>query len=174
MAEQLVIESPDFDQIRKDAGVTVEDSIRLLWFTLNDEISKRRKQRVYWEDADYSTLSFTASAGTWSVGSSDETTYRYARFGDLLFVAFRFFNTSTSVGMGTDLYFTLPFGITIKGAYEFTGPLQSVGGFVGGGKVISNAANRQILTLQRDDGAAWPSSRVDDLSLRGSILLQVD
>lgn len=174
MAEQLVIESPDFDQIRKDAGTTVEDSIRLLWFTLNDEISKRRKQRVYWEDAVHSTLTFTASAGTWTVSSGDMTTYRYARFLDLLLVEFMFTGTSTSAGMGTELYFTLPFGVTAKGAYEFTGKALSTGSFAGGATVTSNPSNRQLLTLVRDDGAAWPSSSSDGLSIRGAILLQVD
>jgi len=42
MPGQLVVESPDFDRIRKDAGSAAEDAIRLLWFVLNDEISLRR------------------------------------------------------------------------------------------------------------------------------------
>ena len=43
MSDQLVIESPDFDQIRKLKGGAIEDAIRLVWFSLNEEISLRRQ-----------------------------------------------------------------------------------------------------------------------------------
>jgi hypothetical protein len=41
MAEQLVIESPAFDRIRKGDGHAIEDAIRLLWLVANNEASMR-------------------------------------------------------------------------------------------------------------------------------------
>lgn len=43
MAENLSIESPDFDRIRKGEGHATEDAIRLLWYVLNNEIKSRRQ-----------------------------------------------------------------------------------------------------------------------------------
>lgn len=42
MAENLSVESPDFDKIRKEAGLETESAIKLLWFVLNQEIRDRR------------------------------------------------------------------------------------------------------------------------------------
>lgn len=42
MAENLSIESPDFNRIRKGDSRATEDAVRLLWFVLNDELKKRR------------------------------------------------------------------------------------------------------------------------------------
>jgi len=43
MAYNLSIESPDFDRIRKGDDKATENAVRLLWFVLNDEISRRRR-----------------------------------------------------------------------------------------------------------------------------------
>jgi hypothetical protein len=45
MAENLVIESPDFEAIRARAGYEASDAVKLLWFALNAEI-KLRQQTV--------------------------------------------------------------------------------------------------------------------------------
>ncbi len=42
MAENLSIESPDFDRIKKGNPRAIEDAVRLLWLVLNDEIKQRR------------------------------------------------------------------------------------------------------------------------------------
>lgn len=42
MAENLSIESPDFDRIRKGNPHAIEDAIKLLWFVANDEAKRRR------------------------------------------------------------------------------------------------------------------------------------
>ena len=44
MAENLTIESPDFDKIRKEAGVETERAFRNLYYASNFEASIRRKQ----------------------------------------------------------------------------------------------------------------------------------
>jgi hypothetical protein len=43
VAENLSIESPDFEAIRKEAGITTSDAVQLLWEVLNYEIAQRRK-----------------------------------------------------------------------------------------------------------------------------------
>lgn len=43
MATQNVIESPDFNQIEKDAKRATRDAITLLWAVLNEEIKTRRQ-----------------------------------------------------------------------------------------------------------------------------------
>lgn len=42
MATNLVVESPDFDKIRKESGWATEDAVKRLWYVLNDEIRVRR------------------------------------------------------------------------------------------------------------------------------------
>src|SRR3989304_1088755 len=42
MAENLSIEAPDFDRIRKGDGRATENAIKLLWFVGNNEIAMRR------------------------------------------------------------------------------------------------------------------------------------
>jgi hypothetical protein len=42
MAENLTIEAPAFDHIKKEAGTHTEDAIRLLWMVANEEASARR------------------------------------------------------------------------------------------------------------------------------------
>jgi hypothetical protein len=43
MSENLSISSPDFDLIEKEAGVATRNAVNTLWFSLNQEISLRRK-----------------------------------------------------------------------------------------------------------------------------------
>lgn len=43
MSDQLVIESPQFDEIEKKAGRATRDAVNLLWTVLNQEVSLRRQ-----------------------------------------------------------------------------------------------------------------------------------
>lgn len=43
MAENLTIESPDFDRVRKGDPHATEDAVKLLWYVLNNEIKTRRQ-----------------------------------------------------------------------------------------------------------------------------------
>lgn len=43
MAENLSIESPDFNRIRKGDFHAIEDAVRLLWLVLNHEMKTRRQ-----------------------------------------------------------------------------------------------------------------------------------
>lgn len=175
MSEQLVIESPDFDQIRKESGTASENAIRLLWYSLNREISDRRQQRWGWQDVAFADITFSASAGTWTVGSGDLNTYRWARLNDMVAIFFNFATTTTSAGMGTELYFTLPMGLNAKGTYFFEGAGVVSGGGLAAPEaltVYANTSNRQLVTLLRS--SAFPSSRTNDLNVGGMLVIQVD
>jgi hypothetical protein len=43
MAENLSIESPDFDRIKKESGPSTRDAVQLLWFVANGEGAERRR-----------------------------------------------------------------------------------------------------------------------------------
>src|SRR3990167_10348040 len=42
MATNLSVESPDFDEIRKERGIITSNAVKLLWEVLNYEIGQRR------------------------------------------------------------------------------------------------------------------------------------
>lgn len=52
MADNLVIESPDFERIKKESGFATSDAMRLLWFALNNEIAERRTTTRDAKDVD--------------------------------------------------------------------------------------------------------------------------
>ena len=62
MATQNVIESPDFDQIEKDAKRATRDAITLLWSVLNEEI-KTRRQTVKDAKDTYAAKTLNIDAG---------------------------------------------------------------------------------------------------------------
>lgn len=43
MSENATVEAPDFDLLRKETGRATEDAIRTLWYSLNDEMRRRRQ-----------------------------------------------------------------------------------------------------------------------------------
>ena len=175
MAENLVIESPDFDEIRKETGTATEDAIRLLWFALNNEIKLRQKKRFRWDTIPSSLLSFTSSAGTWTVDSGDVTFAKTTLFDDWMMFSFILDNTSTSVGMGAELYIQLPSSLRVKGGAGYTGMLQYFDGAASEvGVIKSQTSNPQLLTLVRAGGGNWPSSLTNTLDVRGSIIFQVE
>lgn len=173
MANNLVIESPDFDQIRDETGHGTEDAIRLLWYTLNQEIADRRNQKFTWLQAPYTDTTFSASAGTWTVSSGDYSNYSYAKFGDFLFIQFLFATTSTSAGMGSQLFFTFPSGmkavdLTATGFGYATGAIDAPV-IVG----VRASPNNHYVNLQRGAAAAWPSSETNTLSIQGTLIVQI-
>lgn len=172
MAENLSIQSPDFPKIKKGDNVAIHDAIKLLWLVANDEAAARRRQRFRWFDVDYNTVTFSASVGTWTVGAGDFIAYRYAILGDLLVLYFNFQTTSTSAGMGVDLYFTLPNGY--KAAVGATGFVVATGTINESAySVVRSSPNNSFVQLNRISGAAWPSTVTDNLGVRGSLIVQV-
>ena len=174
MAENLVIESPDFDEIRKESGTSTEDAIRLLWFALNGEIKQRRGKRFRWDDVGSTNLTFTSSAGTWTVDSGDITFCKTALFTDWMMIQFVLTNTTTSAGMGTELYIQLPSSLQVLGGAGYTGVCFVDGPIQETAMIQSQTSNPQLLTLKRVTGAAWPSSATNTLSIRGFMIFQVE
>lgn len=41
MSENLSVESPDFDRIKKESGIATRDAVNLLWSVLNSEVRTR-------------------------------------------------------------------------------------------------------------------------------------
>ena len=44
MAENLSIEAPDFDRVKKESGVATRDAVKLLWSAMNYEAGRRRNE----------------------------------------------------------------------------------------------------------------------------------
>ena len=169
MGSQLVIESPAFDVIKQESGYATRDAIQLLWYALNDEILNRIKARWRWDDVAFAAGNFTASAGTWTVASGDHTFYRVARLYDQVMVWFDLTNTSTSAGMTTSLYITLPNGWAITNN-SFMGVCHEYSNLNEVGYIIPNTTT---LDLRRAAGSNWPSNRTNDLSIRGFFVGQL-
>ena len=64
MSDNLVIESPDFDEIHKRAGYATRDAINLLWLSLNNEIKLRRLGVRDAKNVDEGKIFFTAPTAT--------------------------------------------------------------------------------------------------------------
>src|SRR5262252_3791699 len=43
VAENLTVESPEFDRIKKESGPATRDAVQLLWFVANNESAERRR-----------------------------------------------------------------------------------------------------------------------------------
>lgn len=100
MAENLSIESPDFDRIRKGDMHATEDAVKLLWFVLNNEIKTRRQNdRRIEERLSPKVLTLAPTANQNNVdtqgaglivytgaSSVNITGYRSGQDGDILFV----------------------------------------------------------------------------------------
>lgn len=100
MAENLSIESPDFDRIRKGDANATEDAVRLLWYVLNHEMKSRRQGDRRIEDRLSPTvLSLAPGAGQNNIDTQGaglivytgatnvtQTGYRAGQDGDILFI----------------------------------------------------------------------------------------
>lgn len=173
MSTNLTIAAPDFAQIRAGDFRAIHDAINLLWLVANDDATKRRRQQLIWRDVGYDSSAFSASAGTWTVQAADQSQYRYILVGTCLFLSFAFIDTSTSAGMGTELYVRLPLGLSAALPYQ-VGTVGIYGAATAVGTVLTRAApNAATLALTRADGSAWPSSATNTLDIVGAIALTV-
>ena len=72
MAENLSIEAPDFDRIRKGDAPATEDAVRLLWYVLNNEIKLRRiGQRALQASIGKMLFNHFADAGNTTTAETD-------------------------------------------------------------------------------------------------------
>jgi hypothetical protein len=73
MPASLVIESPDFELIRKQSGYAVEDAVRLLWFSMNAEIIQRSRDMRHAQDTMQGKVvvdSTTSSQNNYDIGGA--------------------------------------------------------------------------------------------------------
>ena len=172
MAENLSVQAPDFERIRRSDMVATADGIRLLWLVLNDEIARRRRSRSIWKDEDHANLTFSASAGTWTVGSSDFQYMRYAHNQEVLTISFSLIDTTTSAGMGTELYISMPEGLSHTGVGSGSGLLHTT---LLPQEIVwidADPNDNSRLRVIRNTGLAWPSALTNDLDLKGTVVVQ--
>ena len=115
---QLRIESPDFNRIISGDKRATHDAIKTLWLATNEVFSRLDRSRQYWTDVPFASGNFTASSGTWTVASSDTNLYRYLAVDRMMMVEFALENTTTSSGMGTDLYLSAPIHVSAQNTYN--------------------------------------------------------
>lgn len=174
MAEQSLIESPDFGLIRKGKNNAIHDGIRLLWLAQNEALKQIRANRPIWQAVPYDSSLFAASAGTWTVASADMLSMTYILLGTLMLVQFELENTATSGGMGTGLYIRIPRRVSAAGS-GYSGFIHCADKIDEVGKLVTRAApNTDQLLLERAAGSSWPDNASDDLDIKGAILLEID
>lgn len=169
-----LIAAPDYDQINNGNSNALVDAVRLIWNTLQNEISDRKRQRIGWNDVAYAAGNFTASAGTWTVGSGDQVAYKYAVENDFLIIVYNLTTTTTSAGMGAELRIQLPAGYKAiqKDPYVGFGEASdNISELYF--STIQDASHLNIVSLKRAGGSNWPSGVTDHLGVQGMMLIQI-
>lgn len=170
---QLRIESPDFNRIISGDKRATHDAIKTLWLATNEVFSRLDRSRQYWTDVPFASGNFTASSGTWTVASADANLYRYLTVDRMMMVEFALENTTTSSGMGTDLYLSAPIHVSAQNTYN-TGFVAVQGNIDEIGMISTRSgADATSFVLTRASGANWPSSVTDDLDIRGMMVLEL-
>jgi hypothetical protein len=173
MAEQFRIESPDFARILTGDDRAVHNAIRLLWLTANTAFERIDRRRLVWQEVPFAAGNFTASAGTWTVASGDVSLYRFIFADRMMLIEFAFVNTTTSSGMGTDLYIPMPLNLSAQNALN-TGFCITAGTITEVDYISTRSgANATSLALLRTAGTSWPSSVTDNLDIRGAVVVEI-
>ena len=168
MTEQLRIESPDFNRILSGDTRATHDAVKTLWLAMNEAFT-----RQFWIDVPFVAGSFTASSGTWTVAAGDVNLYRYITTDQMMLIEFALENTTTSSGMGANLYVATPNYISAQNTYN-TGFVAAQGNIDEIGMISTRSgANATSVSLTRADGSNWPSSVTDDLDIHGMIVLEL-
>ena len=172
MPESFRVASPDFNLILQGDNRAIGVAFREIWLGVNEALTRIERRRMHWEDVPFAAGEFTASAGTWTVASADVLLYRYVWVDNFLLAMFTLENTTTSSGMGTDLYIDLPRHVSAATPYD-TGFLVTAGNITEVGQIATRSgSNDTSLVLTRTAGSSWPSAVTDDLDVRGMIVVQ--
>lgn len=160
--ENLTVEAPDFDRIRKEAGVHTADATRLLWYAVNDTRSQVRKvqAQLQWIDIPYAAANFNApGGGTWTVGSTDQIIYKYALVGDIMLIWLRVALTTVS-GSPPTLGVKIPRGLIAPALVAPLGAVAWAAGAVDNvGFVYTDSSVPDRLVLISDSsGSFWPTA----------------
>jgi hypothetical protein len=126
-----------------------------------------------WTPVTYSSGNFTASAGTWTVESGDQTTYAYTLIGNTMHVMVALENTSTSAGMTTELRVAIPSGKTATRLVEGTfRALDNANGTIGFWLVtVGGTTIRLFKTATGTDN--WTSSATNVTAVYGTMTFEV-
>lgn len=124
-----------------------------------------------WIIPTFAAGDYTASAGTWTVGSGDITSFKYLLNGRTLHVAWWIDTTTTSAGMGTDLRITLPGGYTANATIVI--PTQTGDNNVAAIGLAITGAGQAYITLRLINSAAWASGITNLTYMRGEITTEV-
>lgn len=174
--ENLTVEAPDFDRIRKDAGIHTADAVRLLWYAVNDTRSQVRKvqSQLQWVDVPYDAANYSSTVGTWTVEEADQQLYKYALYGDIMLIWVRLVTTSTTDTPNT-LNVKIPRGLI---APALVGPLGAVVWFQSStvndmGHVATDVSIPDHLVLIRNSaGDLWPNA-TNNLNIGFTCMFQV-
>jgi len=173
VTEQLRIESPDFNRILSGDTRATHDAVKTMWLAMNEAFTRIERGRQFWIDVPFAAGNFTASAGTWTVAAGDVNLYRYITTDQMMLIEFALENTTTSSGMGTNLYLSTPNYISAQNTYN-TGFVAAQGNIDEIGMISTRSgANATSVSLTRAAGSSWPSSVTDDLDIRGMIVLEL-
>ncbi len=116
----------------------------------------------------FSAGNFTASAGTWTVGSGDQIGFGWTMLGPkVMRVDLYLSTTSTSAGMGTSLKVTLPNGATVGGSDWTAGPVYlNLNGTYEWGEVIATPGNTFLTVFRLNPTSAFTSGLTNTLDVR--------
>lgn len=168
----------DIDRVRAGDALATADAIKALGDALTDLQTVVSGGAARWVAVAFDAADYTASGGTWTAGSADLVTYRYARIGrDLLAIQVYLQQTSTGVGVTDQLRVRLPQGLLIHPTAQDTGPLiySDNGGATAAGVIVADGTVSQtyLQLLRLPLPTNWTASAVNTTLVRGSILLQI-
>tara|TARA_Y100000310_G_scaffold32306_1_gene30644 strand:+ start:2386 stop:2907 length:522 start_codon:yes stop_codon:yes gene_type:complete len=173
MSEQFQLDEADFGRILRNEPGAIHAAMRTLHAGLNEAFTRIDRRRLLWQSVPYASGLFSASAGTWTVASSDLTSYRYVLADRVLIAAFQIENSTTSGGMGTDLYLMTPRNVSAQSASD-TGFCITAGNTTEVAQLSTRSgSDATSFALTRVDGSSWPSSVTDDLDIRGMIVVEI-
>lgn len=123
-----------------------------------------------WTDVAYNAANFTASAGTWTVDSGDQTTYAYTLVGKTMTVAF--FISGTDVSSAASLRIAIPGGLTAAKAMR--NPIQVIDAATYAVGFAAVAASGTIIECFASiAGTTFGVTAADDTAVIGQITFEV-
>lgn len=126
-----------------------------------------------WIDVAYASGNFTASSGTWTVDSGDQTTFSYWLEDATLHVALSLNTTSVSATPGT-LNVAIPNGFTTPTDTRMPSFTQDNGAAVGTGMLrVAGGPGTAIFCYKDPAGTNW-SVATNTTSLNGTLLFPVN
>jgi len=161
----VLIAAPDYDQIQIGNPIALVDSIRLIWNTLQGEVSSRKRQSFTWND--FSDVVVTGDTGVTTLTAV--LGYKYLVSNDTLMISFSIDVTQT-VATTLGISINLPAGYTL---FDF--PVPFIGCFAYSGTVeigsITPTSDRNVVRMLRP--AASGNFPIGFFQLEGFMTMQI-